>query len=74
MRHHELSGAEHRPPGATQVRCRSCAQVADCPTYGRRPSAPPSDTPPVIGVQVDANTLFGDSAGEEGCRSIKSSF
>jgi hypothetical protein len=43
---------------------------------GRRPfvplqRAPPGDTFLVIGAQIGANTLFGDSAGGEGCRSTK---
>jgi hypothetical protein len=71
LRHHGLSGAK-------QGRRRSCAQVVDRPAQSHGPSvppqwAPPGGTPRVIGAaQIGANTLFGDSAGEQGCRSTKS--
>jgi hypothetical protein len=78
LRHCGPSDPVHGPSGATQGRRRSGAQVASRPTKSHRPSAspqraPPGETPLVIGVaQIDANTLFGDSAREQGCRSTKS--
>jgi hypothetical protein len=78
MHHRGPSGPVRGSSGATQGRRRSCAQVADHPTQSGGPSVPPQRAPPggttlVIGAaQIGVNTLFGDSAGEQGCRSAKS--
>jgi hypothetical protein len=71
MRHRGPSGPVRGPSGVMRGRCRSCAQVMGRPVQSRGPSVPPQrassgGTPLVIGAaQIGANTLFGDSAGEE---------
>jgi hypothetical protein len=70
MRHRGPSGPVRRSSGAKQGRRRSCAQVTDRPTQSRisaQPQrAPSGGTPLVIDVvQIGANTLFGDSAGDD---------
>ena len=69
LRHRGLSGTKHGPFGSIQGRSRCYAQVADRPAQSHRPSsllqrAPPGGSYLEIGVRIDANTLFDDSAGD----------
>jgi hypothetical protein len=58
------------PSGLSAEKTPLLPQVADRPALGRGLSVPPQRAPPpvqlvVIGAQIGANTLFGDSAGDE---------